>query len=72
MSAPRVVARWESKSGKWHVTLYQDAYGYTYKAVNAGGNLGALPSDADAIAAIEPRVNDFQPDANKGAMRRVA
>lgn len=66
-----IIARWESKSGKYHVTLYCDDYGYSYSAVNAGGNLGAFASDADAIAAIAPRVNDFQPDANKTPMQRV-
>lgn len=77
MSAPtpssdkRIVAQWMSKSGKYHVTLYHDVLGYSYRAVDAGGNLGALPDDATAIAALAPRVNDYQPDANKTPMQRT-
>jgi len=65
-----LVARWESKSGKHYAELYRDDWGYCYKANGAGGNLGSVP-EADAIASIERRVNDFQPDANKTPMRRT-
>lgn len=68
---PRVVARWESRGRKHFVELYKDQYGYGYRAVGAGGFLGALADDQTAVATIERRVNDFQPDANKTPMRRV-
>ena len=69
-----LVASWESRSKKWFVDLYRDvATGYSYRGRGCGGYLGALPSDACAIAQIETRVErgDFQPDANTTPMRRV-
>jgi len=69
------VARWESKSGKHWVDLYEYAYpdyGFFYKAPGAGGQLGKI-SRADAIAKMEEKVRAgyFQPDSAKTPMRRV-
>ena len=49
----RIVARWEAKGGKRWLELYADATGYGYSGDGCGGNLGALASDADAIAQME-------------------
>lgn len=67
----RIVARWESRSKKWYVELYQDQYGYAYKAVEAGGSLGIYSNDAAAIATMQARIHYMQPDANTTPMRRV-
>jgi len=67
-----LIARWESKSKKWFVELYKDSHGYGYRAVGAGGYLGYCDwSDATAIKIMEPRIEDFQPDANKVPMIRT-
>lgn len=65
-----VVARWESASGKHWVELYRDGAGYGYRAPGASGWLGAV-AEAAALAELERRVGDFQPDTNKRPMRRV-
>ena len=67
---PVTVARWESRSGKHTVILTRDRWGYTYRAAGASGSYHAESDDA-AIAHLEPRVDDFQPDANKTPMRLV-
>lgn len=64
------IARWESRSGKHHVTLYRDQYGVSYVSHGASGFMGNL-TDVDAIAQLERRVNDFQPDALTSPMRRT-
>jgi hypothetical protein len=69
--AQRLVARWTSRSGKHHVALYHDAFGYFYNATGGSGYLGKLASDEAAIRALEPRVNDFQPDRNRTPMLRT-
>ena len=69
--AERLVARWASRSGKHHVTLYHDALGYFYNATGGSGYLGKLASDEAAIRTLEPRVNDFQPDRNRTPMVRT-
>ena len=65
-----LVARWESRSGKWWAELYRDSLGYSYRAVGAGGVLGGA-SEAEAVAEMEKRLPLFQPDAAKTPMRRV-
>jgi hypothetical protein len=52
--------------------LYEDQYGFAYKAPGATGSLG-LPSRAEAMAQMEEKVRSgyFQPDAAKTPMRRV-
>lgn len=69
----RLVGRWESKGGAHVVELYkQDGTGYSYRARDASGYLGNhFENDGEALAAFLPRVNDFQPDANKTPMRPV-
>lgn len=71
MAEHRLVARWTSRSGKHHVALYHDAMGYFYNATGGSGYLGKLASDEAAIHALEPRVNDFQPDKNRTPMIRT-
>lgn len=68
-----VIAEWQSRGGKFMVTLFRDMTGYTYTATDAGGNLGSCDSDAVAIAAMETRiaVGYFQADANKTPMKRT-
>ena len=67
-----LVAKWESKSGKHFAELWRDAYGYSYKGVDCGGNLGTL-KEAEAIEVLEMRVltGYFQPDANTTPMKRI-
>jgi hypothetical protein len=72
VSENRRIARWESKGHAHIVELWkQGGSGYCYRAIGAGGYLGHFPSDADAIAVLEPRLNDFQPDCNSTPMKRV-
>jgi hypothetical protein len=69
----RLVARWESRSGKWFVEVHHlRSGGYMYEAPGAGGVLNA-GSDTDAIRAIQAKVDAglFQPDSAKTPMRRV-
>ena len=67
------IGRWESRGHRAWVELYRDAFGYTYRSDDGGGNLGALTSDAVAVAAI--RVAVTVPDARRAqeyaAARRV-
>jgi hypothetical protein len=70
----KVLARWESKSGKHWVELTQSESGAAfYNAPQAVGSLGMV-KDIDAIAEMQKRVDlgYFQPDANKTPMKRVA
>lgn len=48
-----IIARWEAKGGKRYIELYRDEFGYGYRGDRCGGNLGALATDADAIAQAE-------------------
>jgi hypothetical protein len=70
----RTLARWESRGGSYYVELRTDPWGYSYKAagkaVRASGNFLA-PTDEAAIAHMESRKDDYQPDANKTPMRRI-
>jgi hypothetical protein len=70
----KVIARWESKSGKHWVELTQwESGGAGYSAPGQCGVLGYLEG-SDAIAEMQRRVDlgYFQPDANKTPMKRVA
>lgn len=69
----KVIARWESKSGKYWVELTSSESGVSYGAPGAGGSLGRV-GDSEAIAEIQRRVDlgYFQPDANKTPMKKVA
>jgi len=64
------VARWQSKGGKYVVSLFQDDTGFFYRGDGCGGYLGRMDTP-DAIAAIERRLPDLQSDTNKTPMRRV-
>lgn len=68
----QLIARWESKSGKYWAELYMDSIGPSYKGVDCGGSMGNLTADA-AVAAMQQKVDMgyFQPDANKTPMKRV-
>jgi hypothetical protein len=68
------VARWESSTGKHHVTLHRDQWGHSYDSPGMGGSLGNNLSDEEAIAEMQRRVDTgvFQPDANKRPMKRTA
>lgn len=77
----RVIARWESKSGKHWVILYStrlndNHVGYAYcTSEQAGGYFGkaldTLDNQRAVIEKMAARVNDFQPDANRTPMRRT-
>ena len=70
----KILARWESKSGKHWVELTQgESGGVFYRAPQAIGSLGIV-EDSKAIEELQRRVDlgYFQPDANKTPMRRVA
>ena len=69
----REVAAWRSRGGKYQVTLYADALGYTYQGTDCGGNLGAFPDDDAAIEFMQAQVatGRFQADANKTPMERA-
>ena len=73
MGENRLIARWESRGGAHAVELWkQEGSGWSYRATGAGGYLGnSFRDDVEALAAFQPRVNDFQPDSNKTPMRRV-
>lgn len=66
------IARWESRSGKHWVDLYQHDPGYSYTSPDAGGLLADV-STKQAILQMQHRVDSgyFQPDANVTPMRRV-
>lgn len=69
----RMVARWESRTGRWWATLHH--YGeraYGYGGDGCGGVLYA-DSDDDAVSQVQDRVDKglFQPDDNKTPMRRT-
>lgn len=51
-----LVARWETRGGKYWYELYKDRLGYTYSGKGSGGNLGDV-SEAEAIAHIENYVD---------------
>lgn len=64
-----LLARWESKGGKYWVEVYSDERGQTYHSDDGGGNLGNIGEDA-AIEQVEKRVlrGDFLPDRAKTPM----
>ena len=64
------VARWESKTGKHWVSLYEDSYGFSYDSPGMTGSIGRVTRD-EAIASLEARLFVFQPDANTTKMHRV-
>lgn len=68
----RLIARWESRSGKWWAELYHDGTAATYKAVDAGGCLGCL-TEHQAIKQMQQRADMgyFQPDAATTRMKRA-
>ena len=71
--ADRTIARWESRSGKHWVALYQwESGGYYYRAPAQGGSFGA-PDDDAAVREVQRHVDLglFQPDANTTPMHRV-
>ena len=66
----KLIARWESKSGKHWVELYEDEHGWSYSSPGACGSLGLCDV---AIQAMQQRVDDgyFLPDNAKTPMKRV-
>ena len=66
------IARWESRSGKHWIDLFQVELGYRYTSPSAGGLFNA-DSTEQAISKMQRRVDSgyFQPDANITPMRRV-
>lgn len=66
-----LVARWQSRSGKHVVELFQDETGFFYRGDGCGGYLGQIGMDK-ALAEMERRVPDIQPNANRIPMRREA
>lgn len=63
------IARWQSKGGKYFVSLFSDDTGYYYNATGACGVLGLMTRD-EAIAEMKSRLHFLQADKNK-TMRRV-
>jgi hypothetical protein len=77
MTAPTssdVIARWESRSGKWWVEIEPSSFGgFNYAAADRSlGYLGNIPEIA-ALREMQKRVDQrlFQPDANKTPMKRT-
>jgi IMP dehydrogenase/GMP reductase len=68
-----LIARWESKSGKYWVEVTRKEWGVSYEAPRATGSLGKV-TDTEALEEMQKRVDMgyFQPDANKIPMKRVA
>lgn len=67
----KVIARWESKSGKHWVEIRRSESGFLYyDAPGAHGSFGNITED-EAIQQIEARVEDFQPGSNKTPMIRM-
>lgn len=67
----QILATWESRGGKHRVSVYRDEYGHGYTGTDCGGSLGSGLTDAEAVAAIEARLPDFQADANRTPMQRT-
>jgi hypothetical protein len=67
-----LMARWESRSGKWWANLYHDGEHAFYRGVGCGGNMGLITWEA-AIVELQAKVDSgyFQPDALKIPMKRV-
>ena len=69
----KVLARWESRSGKhWVVLEYTETGAGIYRSNSAGGCLGTM-SEADALKVMQSKVDSgyFLPDAAKTPMHRV-
>ena len=43
----QLVAKWESKGGKYHLELFRDDSGYSYRGDDCGGFMGQV-SELDA------------------------
>jgi len=81
---PKLIARWESRGGKYWVDLYFNPCFYfcdgttavdaNYESDNSFGGVDNVSTEAEAIAAMQTRYVDrgyFQADANKTPMHRV-
>jgi antirestriction protein len=69
----KVVARWESKSGKHWVELCQyDDGGFGFRSPDSGGVMAGKTME-DALAELQKKIDAgyFQPDAAKTSMKRV-
>lgn len=82
MQTRDIIARWESRSGKWHAVLSHSERSdssavYFYEGTVGGfalaGGVIIAGNEEDAIAQMQAKVDagTFQPDANKTPMRRV-
>jgi hypothetical protein len=70
-----IIARWESKSGKYWVELTRgESGGVFYNAPGATGSLGMALTDEEALADMQARVDSgyFLPDTHKTPMKKVA
>jgi hypothetical protein len=83
-SEPKLIARWESRGGKYWVNLYfnpafhlcngTDIVDAHYRGDNCSGGVDGVKTESEAIAAMQSRYIDrgyFQADANKTPMHRV-
>lgn len=66
-----VLAHWESRSGKHWLTLLKGPQGYRYEAQDSSRGWLRADDDLTAIAQMERRLSEFQPDKAKTPMRRV-
>ena len=81
-SEPKLIARWESRGGKYWVNLFfnpcfhlcngTDVVDAHYRGDNCGGPVDGQ-TEAEAITTMQIRVDRgyFQADANKTPMHRV-
>lgn len=67
-----LIAKWESRSGKYYAELFHDGESAFYCGDDCGGNLG-LMSKESAITTLQARVDSgyFLPDAAKTPMKRT-
>lgn len=67
-----VIARWESKSGKYWAELHHDGQAAFYRGPGCGGNLG-LVDRTTAIEKLQALVDTgyFLPDSAKTGMKMV-
>ena len=81
---PKLIARWESRGGKYWVNLYfnpafhlcngTDMVDAHYRGDGCCGGVDGVKTESEAIAAMQSRYIDrgyFQADANKTPMHRV-
>lgn len=82
-SEPKLIARWESRGGKYWIDLYfnpcfhfcdgTSAVDAHYRGRGCGGGVDGVTTENEAIAAMQAQIDRgyFQADANKTPMHRV-